>query len=253
MKRVGLLGSVLLAALVDAPLAAQTLSGRVVEAEGSTPVERALVEVFRIDIRPLATAVTNADGRFVLTLPRDGGTFRLTVSTLFHDTVTVDSLRLAPGESRTLPDVELQISPIPLDEVAVDVRRTREAPKGREWIRRNQQLGKGTFISGAVADHAAGRSLGAYIAAETKLWPRYDLRGHVTSFVNPGDAVSRCVQVLVNRWRIERTNYTSVDQIPREDIAAIEVYRDARDVPPGYWFDGRPGCGIVNVWLWNSW
>ena len=236
-----------------APLSAQALSGRVVEAGAARPIERALVQVFRIDVRPLATAVSDAAGRFQLALPRDGGVFRLTVTTLFHDTVTVDSLRIAPGEDRALGDITLEIAPIPLDEIAVDVRRSSESLKGRDWIRRNQQLGKGTFISGAVADHAAGRSLGAYIATQTKLWERYDMRGQVTSFVNPGGAVSRCVQVLVNRWKIERTNYTSVDQIPREDIAAIEVYQNERDLPPGYWFDGRPGCGIVNIWLWNSW
>jgi hypothetical protein len=253
MRVSSLAGALAVLALATSPLVAQTVSGRVVEAEGSKPVERALVEVFRIDIRPLAAAVTDSAGRFDIALPREGGTFRLTVSTLFHDTVTVDSLIVAPGETRTLGDIELRISPIPLDEVSVDVQRSKDSPKGRDWVRRNQQLGKGTFISGAVADHAAGRSLGAYIARETKLWPRYDMRGDVTSFINPGGAVSRCVQVLVNRWRIERTNWTSVDQIPREDIAAIEVYQNDRDLPPGYWFDGRPGCGIVNVWLWESW
>jgi hypothetical protein len=235
------------------PLSAQTLSGRVVEDEGARPVERALVEVFRIDVRPLATAVTDADGRFRVTVPSPGGVLRVRISTLFHDTVTVDSLRVTADEQRELGDIALRIAPIPLEEVAVDVERSKESPRGREWIRRNQTLGKGTFIAGAVADYAAGRSLGSYIATQTKLWARYDLRGQVSGFVNPGGSISRCVQVLVNRWKIERTNYRSVDQIPREDIAAIEVYQNDRDLPPGYWFDGTPGCGVVNVWLWNSW
>ena len=211
------------------------------------------MRVFRIDVRPLATAVTDADGRFEIELPRGAGTFRLTVETLFHKPVTIDSLQVPVGEVRTLPDISLEVAPIPLDSLSVQVGRGTESSRGRDWVRRNQQLRKGMFISGAVADYAAGRSIGAYIATQAKLWPRYDMRGQVTSFINPGGALSRCVQVLVNRWPIEHMHYTSVDQIRREDIAAIEIYQDDRDLPPGYWFDGKPGCGIVNVWLWNSW
>jgi hypothetical protein len=56
--------------------------------------------------------------------------------------------------------------------------------------------------------------------------------------------------------------YPSLDDIPLERIAAIEVYPDMRDVPPG-WLqyipasgtgsNGAHPCGMINVWTWDSW
>jgi hypothetical protein len=233
------------------PLAAQTIAGRVVDATRSEGVAFALVRVFGAVGAQLAATPADAQGRFRLEVPARDEPMRLTVETLFHLPFSVDSLRVARGQVLTLPDIVLEPDPIALGEVTVQVRRRGLVP-GREWTRRNQLLGKGTFLPGAVVELAAGASLGAYIANQTRLWVRFDERGKA-ALHNPAGALSRCVDVLVNRWKLERTGFQSVDEIPRERIAAIEIYENERDIPPGYWFDGRPGCGLVNVWLWNSW
>ncbi len=64
---------------------------------------------------------------------------------------------------------------------------------------------------------------------------------------------SCALKQLVNRWPLERTNYRSIDEIPAESIAAIEIYESERDRPPGYYFEGKHECGLIQVWLWNSW
>ena len=240
-------------ACAQAPLHAQTISGRVLDGSSGEPRPVAFALIRLSDVRrgPVATAATDAEGRFSIPTPEDGGVFRLYIETLFHRPTTTDSLRIAAGESVTVPDILLEPVPFELDSLNVEVERPKLL-QGREWVRQNQLLGTGKFLSGALVDMNAGRSLAGYISDHTKLWVRYDIRGH-GMLLNPSGALSRCVQVLVNRWRIERTNYTSIDQIPRRDIAAIEIYENDRDIPQGYAFDGRPGCGIVNVWTWRSW
>jgi hypothetical protein len=50
--------------------------------------------------------------------------------------------------------------------------------------------------------------------------------------------------------------FPSLDHVPLEWIAAIEVYESMRDVPPGRLQLGTQGfhaCAVVNVWTWNSW
>jgi hypothetical protein len=199
---------------------------------------------------PVGSSSTDPDGRFRITA-EDGGVYGLLVETLFHGPVTVDSLRVGRGEELALGDIELEPIPLALDELTVQVERRRLTP-GREWVRRNQSHGKGTFLPGAVVALQAGASVASYVADQTRLWVRFDERGR-PALINPAGSLSRCVNVLVNRWRLERTGFLSLDEIPRSDIAAIEIYENERDLPPGYYFDGTPGCGVINVWLWNSW
>ncbi|MND09416.1 hypothetical protein D3C83_327200 [compost metagenome] len=47
--------------------------------------------------------------------------------------------------------------------------------------------------------------------------------------------------------------YRSIDEIPKSAIAAIEVYEDYKDRPPGYTWEGHPDCGLIQIWLWNAW
>jgi hypothetical protein len=231
--------------------AAQTIIGRVVEAGRRTPIASAIVEASNGEGIVVGSVASDSDGRFRLSLPAQEGPIRLTIETLFHSPATRDSLRVGINEVVTIPDVELEVVPVSLDGVTVEVGRSR-ITSGREWVRRNQSHGTGTFLSGADVALNAKSSLALYLATETKLWVRFNSRGRPV-ITNPAGSLSRCVQVLVNRWKIERTGFLSIDEIPKNQISAIEVYESERDLPPGYYFDGQAGCGIINVWLWNSW
>jgi hypothetical protein len=228
-------------------LEAQSIEGRVVDEERSQPVAFALVQLFASDGSPAGSMPTDSEGRFRIATPPAGGLFRLTVETLFHRPAVRDSVRVGVGESVDLGDIRLELVPIGLDSVTVDVGAPRLTP-GSEWLRRNQQHGRGSFLSGQVIALQARASLAEYVAVRTNLWLRYDERSRPT-FVNPSGAVSRCVEIFVNRWKLERTGFTSFEAIPRSQIAAIEVYNSERDLPPGYYFDATPGCGLVNVCL----
>jgi hypothetical protein len=230
---------------------AQVLEGRVVSVDTLSVIRGAFVQVYAADSVRVGAAMTDAEGRYEIQLQRPGGPFIVRVDAYgFHrDSLSVAKVRA--DERLTLEDFVLDPAPIVMDQVSVEVQQSRRTP-GREWVRRNQLHGTGTFLAGITIATDAPHSLGDYIADRTRLWVRYDARGRPT-LVNPAGSMSRCVEVMVNRWPLSRTGFMSIDDIPHEDIAAIEIYEHDRDRPPGYSFEGRQGCGLIQVWLWNSW
>lgn len=253
--------ALLVGILLGAPaLHAQVVSGRVVDSESLTGIPVAAVQLFDEDGQPLDAVLTDAEGRFRIALDRRGGPFRLEADALSHTRASVDSLFVADGEILTLPDLVLAAAPIRLDDIVVEGQRSRITP-GREWIRRNQLQGEGTFMAGAVIRAEAPTSLAWYVSEATDVWVRHNEVGE-PSFQRPPGNWPRCVEILVNRWPINRDGidgappmgYRSIDDIPLDHIAAIEIYESYRQLPDGYIFIGsNPDCGIVNVWLWNSW
>jgi hypothetical protein len=69
---------------------------------------------------------------------------------------------------------------------------------------------------------------------------------------------------MVNRWPLNRPGgpgeppigFRSLDDIPLESIAGIEIFNDYNDVPELFASDAIDDmyfCGFVNVWTTNSW
>jgi hypothetical protein len=241
--------------------AAQTVRGRVVDAETGDGITEAGVLAVVGEVL-VGTAITTAGGYFELRLSTSGEQVLLRASRQGYRTATIDSVAVGDRTTLDLPDILLEPSPIVLDEVLAETSRSRLTP-GREWIRRNQLLGKGTFFSGAMLRQIDPPSLTRYLATETNLWVSYDERGN-PSPLNPF-AMSPCVTVLMNRWPIsseftvdgftERVGWPSIDEIPVEAIAAVEVYNDMRQLPPMLYFTLRGDaqtCGVVNIWTWDA-
>ncbi len=245
------LGLLVVGLFRPAPLDAQAVTGRVVSADSLRGIPAAFIQVFdRADNR-VRTGLTDSEGRYELELARDGEPFRLQVDAFGFARASVQVPPTLTQQTLAMQDIVLEPAPIVLDELSVRADRPRLTP-GREWVRRNQLHGTGTFLAGAMIANDAPDFLGAYIADRTELWVTFNSRGQ-SALYNPRGARSRCVDVLVNRWSLRQTGYRTIDDIPAKDIAAIEIYESERDLPPGYYFEGRPGCGIVQVWLWNSW
>jgi hypothetical protein len=231
-------------------LQAQVLTGRVVSADSLRGIPAAFIQAFDGEENRVGAGLTNAEGQFQLELPAEGGPFRLRIDAFAFERASVEVPQVRGGESLTLEDIVLSPAPVVLDEITAQADRPRLTP-GREWVRRNQLHGTGTFLAGALISRDAPNSLGAYVAERTELWVDYNSRGQPILY-NPRAAMSRCVDILVNRWPLEQTGFRSIDDIPADAIAAIEIYDSDRNRPPGYYFEGRPGCGLIQVWLWNS-
>ncbi len=231
-------------------LEAQALSGRVVTAGTLDPIPGGFVQAFLPDGTRIGAGISDADGSFHVPLDRAGGPIQVRVDAFSYESGSIDVERVLPNEILTLADFVLRPDPIDLGQLRVDAERHRLDP-GREWVRRNQLHGTGTFLAGAIIAKDAPGSLGGYVAGRTKLRARYDVRGQAT-LTNPA-GMSPCVQIMVNRWPLGQTIYRSIDEIPVGHIAAIEIYENERDRPPGYYFEGNHECGLIQIWLWNSW
>jgi hypothetical protein len=245
------IGALAVALLSAGAVHAQVLTGRVLSSDSLTVIPAAFIQVFDQQGARVGTGLTTAEGLYQIQLATAGGPFRLQVDAFAFERSSVEVPRLLESQSLALDDILLIPAPIILEEIRVEADRPRLTP-GREWVRKNQLYGKGTFLAGAMIALDAPRSLGRYIADRTELWVTYNARGEPLLY-NPAGAMSRCVNVMVNRWELERTGYRSIDDIPADAIAAIEIYDNDRERPPGYYFEGRPGCGLIQVWLWNSW
>jgi hypothetical protein len=168
---------------------------------------------------------------------------------MFYRLGLVDDVAVRAGETLPVPDILLAPDPASIEGVTVSRERSR-VTRGSEWVRQRQMTGAGSFFAGAVIEMGHRGSLGLYLASETGLWPRSGVRG-VQSLRNPRGFYG-CIVPMLNQWPLARTGYRSLDEIPVERIAAVEVYDNYRDVPPI--LQSTAGfCGVVNVWTWESW
>jgi len=259
------LGASCLLGLAAVPIAAhdangQSIRGRVVDAESGAGITQVAVIAAEGNTL-LETALSNEEGEFEIRLNR-AGTVTLRATRQGYRARAIESIVVSAGESVVLPDLPLERAPIILEEVRAEAPQGRLTP-GREWIRRRQLLGKGTFLSGSMLMELQPPSLTRFVADETNLWVEYDIRG-VPRLKNPF-AMNSCMAVYLNQWPLNREagqgrfrevlGWPSMDEIPLENIAAVEIYNDLRDLPPGLLFayGGRPqSCGVINIWTWDA-
>jgi hypothetical protein len=93
----------LLVAILTVPVAAaaQTVEGTLVEEGREAPIQGALVTLLGADERPLARALTDAQGRFVLRAPA-AGTYRVRADRIGFGSTTSGPLQLAEGQTAPL-------------------------------------------------------------------------------------------------------------------------------------------------------
>jgi hypothetical protein len=262
--------AILLSIVLPLELGAQQITGRIVGSDTGDGVALALVEVFDEADDQLGATFSGGDGRFRIDLPSAGGPFRLAISALSHQGVTVSVPRVLSDETVALADIALDPAPIPLQGLVVESRRSR-ITLGQEAIRRHQLLGEGTFLAGAMIEAAKPNSLTQYIAAATGLF--VDFRDGPAGVLKNLQASTgyECVIVMVNRWPLNipgleagdpPLGFPTLDDIPVAWIGGVEIFNDYNEVPNLYLPDAildqgfitpPEYCGFVNVWLWNSW
>lgn len=240
--------------LVPAVLPAQVVTGRVVDEGSSEGIAQAIVEIRDREGREVGSGLADGEGRFRVEVAPPGGPFRLAAWAMSYDRTTVDSLHLAPGDTLDVGDLSIRPAPLALDRLDVAAEETSGLLPGRELVRRRQLLEKGTFLSGAVIDADDPYSLTEYLAEAAGLMVRWGFSGRPR--LRSPRARSGCMNVTINHWGMGRSGYRSLDEIDPSWIAAVEIYETERDIPEEklIGLDQRwSGCGLVNVWLWNSW
>lgn len=245
----------LLLAAGATPIEGQRLEGRVVDATTGSPIVQATIALM-LDDRTITGSLTDEDGRYTIA-PRDVGSYLVRVSGQGYSPLVIEDVMISRGEARVL-DHRLEPKPIALDGIVVEAEAGRLT--GQEKVRRRQLLGQGHFLAGREIMVLRPRSLSQYLAEEADLQVRYNRWGHpyLWSPVGP----HHCVVLQVNHWPLSTQGFNSLDDIPFDWIAGIEIYNTVGDVPPEaalveYTTRPRlyPGeqCGLVNVWFWKSW
>ena len=243
--------------LAPAPIAAQAVTGRVVEAETELPIEDVVVTL-RADSAAdsaLARVVTDAEGRFRME-PEVTGSLYLEASRLgYASSGTVVTLRV--GEEVEVV-IRLSDEAVPVEPIEVTVRRrptlsadpvemveTREMWYGRRGTgagffmdaERIREIGPGVLSD--VVSRVPGYRLGNYGVRLTSpsrcdAPPTYYVNGR--RFV-PGGGFSTLTPVLD-----EIQSIYSVD-----GLVAVEVYRTSWEAPVEYQ-NMTSGCGVVAFW-----
>jgi hypothetical protein len=224
------------------------VTGRVLEEGTGEGFQGAAVDAFGADGEPLGSILTDGSGRFRFQLSAPAQSFRIQARAFTYHAAYLDSLSVGDGETLVLEDLFLERVPIVLDPIGVEVDRP-WVTRGAEWIRQGQLTGAGIFFAGAVLRVHGPPSLTHYIAERTGLDVVYNLTRE--PFLRSRDAANPCVHVQLNRWPVAGTRFKSLEGIPLETIAAIEVYETYREVPPDFgWDAGR--CALVNIWTWDA-
>jgi hypothetical protein len=250
-----------------APLAGQTIRGRVVDAASGEVVPQARVAVLGPGGRAAARVRVEQDGAFVLAL-RAAGAYRLQGERAGYQPAT--SAELDVGEGETV-EVELRLSaqPTTLEPLTVTARRgpQRSGFLERSGFYRRAERGGGTFLQRQDLERHADLSVAQALD-----------RAPGTTRIRKTDGRDLIIfdrQIPIGRFRDPRSNAQARGRPADEDgalckpslfldgvaigqadgvnlvqlgqVEAVELYQGPAWVPPEYG-GTRAGCGVIVIW-----
>lgn len=243
--------------LTTTSLAAQIrVTGVVRDSLGRVPIERVAVTVFAASV----SALTDADGRFVLVLPPGNHTLELRRFGYQTLTTTFAASETANGEL----DILMALEARELAPVNVRARPMRTWPPGFEERRAS---GDGVFITDSTLRASEGGSLGL-VLERNRTGIRFErINGrNIALGTRGGGSSGRChMAVWVNgmlmyapdtdansgastrrRGAARRAPTVDLDAYSLSSLAAIEVYR-ATEIPAQFRTTGV-ACGAILLW-----
>lgn len=200
-------------------------------------------------------AVTDDDGRFRM----DGivpGAYRIRVGGMSYGEQS--SCVVIPSNQAVDVLVALPPDPIQLEPLGVTVERMRPLWLVRAGFYRRMRAGGGVFITEQEIREQAPTRLSEMFRGEVAVSvangsprPMQALKStHPPPGVprrrRPQDTGTCTIQFLVDGRRAPLV--LGVDTFHPQDVAAIEAYFHAGDIPPQFNV-GNAACGVVNVWL----
>lgn len=234
------------ALLLARPLSAQIFGGRVIDKTSSQPIKDATVEVLNASTnRVVARARSDGDG-FVAFELRQPGSYRVRTSRIGYTTYTSQALQIELRQTVQV-DIPLSTGEITLDSLTVI---GRSAPPRRDELDREgfydrERMGFGRFITAydiqqrmAIQTSEIFRTIPGMTLIPTG-GTRYRL-----AVTRGGDNCSP--QVILDNMPINVTDELD-DLVKPQDIAGVEVYRGASEVP-GRFLGNRNNCGLVVIW-----
>lgn len=244
---------VVLAGVNLPPLLGQEVHGTLLAAETVTPLPYGLVELLDNNLRPVATAYADELGRFALLAPGPGR-YSLRGSHMTAQPLIAGPLDLAEDQVATV-ELTLALQPIELDPLMVTVR-----PEYRQLVRKGfyerARTEFGTFVTPEQVDawrpnrvtDLLRRLPGIRMEQHPSRINRYlvtmNRAGMFMGELGAGGG-RRCVpRIIVDD--VTMVDF-DVDDLPAQDVFAVEVYRSPVQVPAQYGGVGG-SCGVIVIW-----
>lgn len=216
------------------------LRGQLVDRESGEPVEGATLSLPQFGIRK----VSSGQGRFELP-PLPGGRHRVQVQHVAYGNQS-DTLAVEPGRSTTVV-LHLEARPVVVDPLEVTVTGVRSLWLERNGFYRRMESGHGRYVTREEIEERDPLRVSDLFrrVSGVEVMPngQLQMKRAPTSLVSG----QRCrIQYFVDGRSLSLPN--GVDSFLPGDIAGIEVYRGASEIPPEF-NEGRVACGAVMLWL----
>lgn len=235
-------------------LRAQEVHGTLLAAETGTMLPYGTVELLDANLQAVATTYTDVLGRFALVAPGPGR-YSLRGSHMTAQPLIAGPLDLVADQVASV-ELALALQPIELDPLMVSVR-----PEYRQLVRKGfyerAKTGFGTFISPEQVEKwrpmrttdLLRRIPGIRLEVDPEQINRYVVTmtraGMFSGQINSAGGGRRCLpRIVVDDVSLYDFN---LDDLPAQDIFAVEVYRSPIEVPPQYAGAGE-NCGAIVVW-----
>jgi hypothetical protein len=241
--------------LATASASAQAISGKVLDVATERPIAGALVSALRGKV-PLAVALSDSLGAFVLRFPRSGGV-QVGVERIGYASFVSDSLEL-PREEILHVEVRLIPQPIVLPEI------TAVATEGRNWRRDQfldrQRTGFGRYLGPKELEE---KPIISTVQAILRIGGgRFLLDDRATGIIArriPDRGPQYCVpRIYIDGTQAVQSALGTMDRRPRgiviDDfvnpslIRGVEVYPNTMEAPPQFQSILGGDCPIIAIW-----
>lgn len=233
---------------------AQTLRGRILDAESGEPVMLAYVGLLAEGQEMVVAALASSDGDFEVTAPEAGGYF-LYIARQGYQTL-MDGVFELGDEGVFDLQIGLKPAPVELSEITVEAERRYVNPLEENGFYDRAVMGFGTLL---IREEIERRAIDKVSDALRNI-PRLSidasrpLTGSPDVMRNPAiwndRGGRRCAPTLyVDRHMVAVGGQQAVrldDYTTPTEVEAIEVYTRASEIPVG--FDEVSNCGIILVW-----
>ena len=239
--------------LVAAPLAAQSITGRVLDADTRAPLAGAAVRLVREDGTLVSASLSADNGAFRVTGP--AADYQVVVERIGY-AVEREAMRLRPNGTIEV-EVLLHAEAIALDTLRVETR-SRAMINAGYYDRK--RMGFGQFIERAQFTKMAARNLADVISLMQGV--RVTRQNSFSDVVMRGAFVKRpnCLPLVYlngakvvtaynwpdGRWQWGDNRF-NLDDVPADQVEAVEVYKSKESAPIQF-LNSDSECGVVMIW-----
>jgi len=228
-------------------LQAQVITGRLLDAQTDAPIPVARLVVLDSALAPLSSDLTDLRGRFEIRLDVHESQVMIYASALAYRSFLDGPFQFGPTDTLEI-EFRIEPHPMPVDSVLVRVEgRQRRLDLSGFYQRRDIEPG-GVFLElpDLEAKRASRTSDFFTRIPGVRVVPQGGGMGRTRVLLRNGCLPTLFIDGFRVRTPEERVGIID-DFVHRDEVAGIEIYRSAAQVPVQYGGTGS-GCGVILIW-----